>query len=70
MKRTYLRGVEPLVFVLQPVHSDIKLIQIFVTQQLVIHKVELATSMGKGVAIAFSWEIHPSVPKASKMVNM
>lgn len=60
-KGTYLRGVKPLVLVFQPVHGHVKLIEIFVTQQLVIHKVELATSMGKRVAVALSWEIHPSV---------
>jgi hypothetical protein len=59
-RRTHLRGAQPLVLVLAPVHGDIELVQVLVSQQWVVDQVELTSGMGERVAVAFSWEIHPS----------
>ena len=57
---TYLRSFEPLVLVFQPVHGNVKVVQIPVSEQLVVDEIELPSGMCKRIAIAFSREIHPS----------
>lgn len=56
---THLRGTEPLVLFLKPVHGDIELVQKLVAKEIVINQVELTTSVRKRVAVAFAWEVHP-----------
>lgn len=59
-RSTHLGRAQPLVLVLAPVHGDIKLVQVLVSQQWVVDQVELTSGMGERVAVAFSWEVHPS----------
>lgn len=57
---TNLRCLEPLVLILQPVHRDVKVVQVTVSQELVIDEIELTSSVGKRVAVTLSREVHPS----------
>lgn len=48
-----------MVLALQVVHGAIKRIEELVTQEIIVHEIELATGVGKGVAVALTREVHP-----------
>ena len=48
-----------MVFGVQVVHGSVKLIQVFVSQKLVVGKVELSSSIVERVAVAFAGKVEP-----------
>lgn len=58
---TYRISREPVVLVLEVVHSGIKLVEIPVTKKTIIGKVELPASIVERVAIAFAREVEPLI---------
>lgn len=54
-----LGSLEPLVAAFQLVHGGIKVVEVLVSQELVVDKVELAAGVRERVAVAFAGEVHP-----------
>lgn len=54
-----LWGVEPAILRLEMLHSGIKLVEELVSEEAIIHKVELSASIVERVSVSFSWEIEP-----------
>ena len=47
--------------IFEPIHRDVEFVEILVSKKLVVDEVELPPSVRKGVTVAFSRKIHPSV---------
>ena len=59
MNVAYLRGFEPFVFCSEVVHRTIEVVQVFVSQEVVVDDVPLATSMFERVSITLAREVEP-----------
>jgi hypothetical protein len=54
-----LRGVQPSVFLLCPLHLGVEFVEVAVAQEGVVDKVELAARVGEGVVVTFAGEVEP-----------
>jgi hypothetical protein len=54
-----LRGAEPLVLLVEVLHGGIKLVQHFVTQEVVVDEVELPPGVVERVVVSSTGEVEP-----------
>lgn len=63
-----LRSAQPLVLGLEVVHRLVKVVEVPVSEELVVDEVELTTGVHERVAVAFSGEVHPPAQRFGKLL--
>ena len=54
-----MRRAEPVLLLLQCMHSTIKVVEVLVAQQLIVRKIELATGVVVGIIVSSAREVKP-----------